>query len=521
MNDKFIILGLDGASYSLIGDWIDKGELPNFKRIMDNGYSSVLESTLPFHSAPAWTSLVTGVNPGKHGIYDFFYIQDNELKPVSSFRRKAPALWNILDEFDIRSIIINVPCTYPPEVLNGSMITGMMTPSKKSDYTYPDSLKDKLKNYTLDSWWQALPFIFHHRDDHRLLKITQDIITQRFTTFFELMKDDSWGLAFLVIRIMDHLQHYLWDNKDILLNAYKLVDRYVGEVIREYPQANIVIVSDHGFRGSKGCFFINNFLYNIHLLDFNLRYWFVIDMIKKITQKICGSLLKFIDMDRLARNDFFKMISNFFIFNTKKIYTKSKAFSPSASSCGIFIKDKNVRDHVIAELKKLKDPCNSNRIVKQIFKKEDIFSGPFLEDAPDIIYIVNDDYTMSDRIRLNGLRIKDLFAKEQKLIHFDASADITHNGEHSRDGILMAGGPLVKQKRGSTESILSILPTILYGLGLGRFPETDGQIIDMYNKRLNDNQLNIKYTRKNKEFAIRQEDSEAIKDRLKSLGYIE
>lgn len=114
-------------------------QLPTFKYLIENGSYGNLNSTIPPLSAPAWTSAFTGVNPGKHNIFDFFTIRNDnyELRNVTSNDRKTPAIWNILDTYGMTSGIFNMPMTYPPEAVNGFMVAGLGTPDTNSNFIYP------------------------------------------------------------------------------------------------------------------------------------------------------------------------------------------------------------------------------------------------------------------------------------------------------------------------------------------------------------------------------------------------
>ena len=134
-NSKVIVVGLDGGTLDLMEPWMNAGKLPTFAKIREQGICGKLRSTTPYYSAPAWVSMVTGCNPGKHGIYDFFHTDTFSKKLVNSRYRKASAIWNHLTDAGNKSIIVNVPGTYPPESINGIMITGLLTPSSKSEFT--------------------------------------------------------------------------------------------------------------------------------------------------------------------------------------------------------------------------------------------------------------------------------------------------------------------------------------------------------------------------------------------------
>ena len=141
---KIVVIGVDGGDPELFNKWINEKKLPIFEKIKQNGVSGKLKSTTPPFSAPAWTSIVTGCNPGKHGIYGFETTGTLEPHLINSRHRKMPAIWNYLTAINKTNIIINVPVTYPPENIRGVMITGLLTPSSDAMFTYPNEIKARL-----------------------------------------------------------------------------------------------------------------------------------------------------------------------------------------------------------------------------------------------------------------------------------------------------------------------------------------------------------------------------------------
>src|ERR1700738_1670257 len=142
---RSVIFGVDGLTFRIINPLIERGELPNFKKIRDQGCEAVLESKYPPLTPPAWTSLSTGLKPAQHGIYDYweFDQQQGETRQAHLLTRRkgGKAIWNILSEFGKQVLVINVPVTYPPEAVNGIMVSGYMTPSSNLDFTYPTRFK--------------------------------------------------------------------------------------------------------------------------------------------------------------------------------------------------------------------------------------------------------------------------------------------------------------------------------------------------------------------------------------------
>src|ERR1044071_1198032 len=147
MSDKLLVIGLDGASFNVLDGLIEKGYLPNLAKLIADGSRADLETTFPPITAVAWSSFMTGKNPGKHGIFEFVMREQNSHRQlaVNATLRQGRAIWDILSEAGERVIVHNFPCTYPPHPLNGLMIADFMTPRGRRDYTYPASLLEELE----------------------------------------------------------------------------------------------------------------------------------------------------------------------------------------------------------------------------------------------------------------------------------------------------------------------------------------------------------------------------------------
>ena len=131
-----LIIGWDGAPYDRIQKWVEEGDLPVLSKLVKNGCLGPLETTPLTISSCAWTTMATGKNAGKHGVYDFFgseFAEESYFRnPVNSLSRKGKTLWSLLSENGKRVGTANVPFTYPVEKVDGFMIGGMLSPSKKT-----------------------------------------------------------------------------------------------------------------------------------------------------------------------------------------------------------------------------------------------------------------------------------------------------------------------------------------------------------------------------------------------------
>ena len=146
---KLLIIGLDGATFDLALPMIEKGEMPNLGQLLAQGTAANLLSTVPPVTGPAWSSFMTGKDPGGHGVYHFRaidptqYDQANETL-VTSRSFQGPTFWDILGEVGHRVAVVTVPVTYPPWPINGVMISGYPCPDTRNNHTYPPEFADQL-----------------------------------------------------------------------------------------------------------------------------------------------------------------------------------------------------------------------------------------------------------------------------------------------------------------------------------------------------------------------------------------
>ena len=277
------MIGLDGAPPALLFRWARRGLLPNIAGLMAKGAYGPLRSTLPFSTCPAWTSSITGVDIEKHGIYDFFLRADLRKKRIvfaNSRARRARAIWELLDEVDRSTVVLNLPVTYPPEEVNGAMVSGFLTPSMKSDFTYPKGLKSELleMGYRIDIGNTLLDMVLlFEKDPLGFLRAVSRLVKGRLRAAEYLMKSFDWDLFIVVFVALDRVNHLFWKyidpkHKDFdrrmakallphIMKCYSDVDRAVGELVRlAGPETDILIYSDHGFKALNRFMFVNNLL---------------------------------------------------------------------------------------------------------------------------------------------------------------------------------------------------------------------------------------------------------------------
>ncbi len=256
--DRVCVVGLDGVPYTLLRDFADKGILPNMAKLADIGHLRPMTVTLPEISSVSWPSYMTGTDPGGHGIFGF-----SELKPGSYDLRftnfndlKAPPLWDKLRDEGKRSVIINLPGTYPARPVNGALIAGFVA-IDLAKAVYPLTVYHELKKFD----YQVDIDIVKCREDHDLLQkqLTETLGYRRKAV--DLLWDGDWDFFQVVVTGTDRLHHFLFSalidenhpRHGMAVAYYKEVDAFIGEMYARFEGLNggdgegFYMLSDHGF----------------------------------------------------------------------------------------------------------------------------------------------------------------------------------------------------------------------------------------------------------------------------------
>ncbi len=273
---RFLIIGLDGAEPSLLERWMAEGRLPHLAALRARGTCLPLRSTVPPATFPAWTTCVTGVNPGKHGIFDFTEMIPGHyaLRFVNATFRKAPALWTVLSQAGKRVGILGVPGTYPPEPVNGFMVSGFDSPVATrvdASFVWPPSLHPEVRAWRFADFQETeIGEGWHDRALNSLL----DGIALKEDIAVRLLAREPWDFFMLVFGESDTVSHHFWlfhdprsprhrpGFEDAIRKVYERLDAAVGRLLATAGgEVCVAVVSDHGFGGAgTGVVHLNNWL---------------------------------------------------------------------------------------------------------------------------------------------------------------------------------------------------------------------------------------------------------------------
>lgn len=504
---KVLVIGLDGANMDLIKRWTCEGKLPTFEKLMSQGSYGNLESVIPPVSFPAWNCLVSGKNPGKIGCFGFVQkaFGSYDFRFPSLLVKKVRDIWDVLSDYGKGVFVLNAPNIQYAHKINGYMVAGGLCLSEEK-LTYPTSLRKDLDKINYEGDITDL-YKLNSLSDEELSRRLKEITEKHSEALFYFM-EKSWDFGFVVFSELDRVQHRFWDREKLLLGHYQNTDRKLKDILnrleRENDETNVIIVSDHGFGPNRRIFLINEWLLKkgflevrkvpalklINTLSTILRKFNLSPMVGLITKFTPLKLLYLRLGQRTEKTPIIWDRTKAFSYGTwGSIYINLSGREPQ----GIVKEDEyeQLRNEIVEGLEKISVKAH---------RREEIYTGEYLELAPDII-IEMDDYvnTVISRVGYGTEFIKG----------FDGS-------HRKANGLFIARGPAIKESFEMEAKIYDVAPTILHMFGIPIPKDMDGRVLKEIFK---DDSLIARREIIYKEVDERKRIKEGIKE-LKRLGKI-
>ncbi len=549
---RVLVIGLDGATWTLLDPLMKSGRLPALSSLVSSGARGILESTIPPVTASAWSSFYTGRTPGHHGVFDFRKRMGKESTDrawVNHGDISGPTIWDIASAQDKTSGLVNLPLTFPPVKVNGYMIGGMPVPPSKDEIGLPAGLIDEISRETgdyisdVDLLRGESPDVTDPEKCFEFVDQVGAAVEARGRAMKYLMEKYPTDLTFCVLVTPDRLSHLFWQVmvpregappltdwekslQDKMFDVLSKMDKVAGEIAGRMSDDDLVVVmSDHGFGHLEELLKLNVLLKKLGYLKFKPEVEgglkrkvgrLLPESIKKPLRAVLG-----MNHPKHAGNggekkpfDPYSLIE----------WTETQAYSGGSVEQGVFLNVNErephgtvqmggeyhrMRDSLIDDLSKAVHPSDGKPYFDWVEPRENIYSGEYLENAPDIIYQLR-SYTT--------------------VIGEDAEPPLIgpwsqpRAGYHRREGVLILNGPMIKPGTELNKTgIENVAPTILNCWGLASDVEMDGKLI---NEALTAEFLeNVPERRESFEEATGkfdpcdQSDAET-EDLLKGLGYL-
>ncbi len=505
---KIAVIGLDGTTFKILDPLIKKGKLPNLKKIMDGGVRGTLLSTKPPVTAPSWTTFATGVNPGKHGCYDFFLPGDSidDFRPASSEEIKVPTIYEMLRDADKKAILLNLPNSYPPKVKEFPTVTSLMTYGE--EYIFPASLKEKypeLKEYML----APDENIKLSEDMDTYVRHIVDIDRKRIKAVKRMFLEEDWDMFFFLFSSTDWVSHLVFyemmeENHVEAMKAFDVVDEFFGWLLEHLPEkTNLYIMSDHGFTYYTELFYINRWLEEEGYLTTSSETGSLEENAtvrrrnlnaardkKQIRLKVNKRLFKTIFfhpvLEGAAKKFFRKVVKRVLpihvdvnigldLDNTQVCFPRGSMLQTLYINYeGNFkegiIKDKSeydrIRKEVKEKLEQLRTP-SGKRVTEHVFTKEELYGDNPPSPSPDLHCYTKDVWIVGH------LHSKSMFEN-----HI--------SNKHDEFGIFMAYGPDIQAGIEIPDADMADLcPTMLHHFDMPIPDYTDGKVLDIFTPESN------------------------------------
>jgi len=437
---KLFVLGIDGTPYTFIQKMINEGKFLHFKKLMGMGALKQMDSVVPCISSVAWTSFMTGTNLARHNIQGFV---DRKLNPFSIFIPTAkeiavPTIAEILSQLGKRVVSINVPVSYPPKAVNGVQISCFLA-TDLAKAVFPAELYPilKEKGYRIDvDAWQG------RKDKEKFLQDLHYTFDKRVEITNYLMEKQPWDYFHLHIMETDRINHFLWEQWETgdtsyapaFEKFYQKVDQFIGELDHRLgDEIEFMILSDHGFCRLKKEVYLNHWLERQGYLKYKN------DNPQALT-------------DMHPESKAYSLIPGRIFINLKGREDDGSVMPGEAYE--------NLRQELIERLPSMTDESTGEKIVRQVYQREQLYNGPFYENTPDLVVVPENGFDLKGNINQPGLTYKG----ELVGMHTDDDATF-YLRQH--------------QVTEARFSIIDMLPTILdlMGLEVPELQHLDGRSI--------------------------------------------
>lgn len=502
MARRIAVIGLDGATFELLDQLMDRGDMPNLQRICREGVRAPLRSTMPPYTAPAWTTFTTGVNPGKHGCYDFLLPTPDleQFDLCNSTHIQVPTIYELLHQAGKRSILVNLPNSFPPK-LPTPTITDMLTVGDQC--VFPESLLEtypSLKAYRLapNEELQVKGKYTEYVDD--IISVEQG----HLAGVKALWEHEPWDLFYYLFSSTDWISHAMYSKllDGSFPKAYELfryIDQQLGWFMDHLPaDTHLYLLSDHGFKVYQHTFYFNKWLeqesylttksasagqfhQNISKQDEQKSQ---LQNSKRFSISLSGKLLKLLSVvppvERLARWFYHRVAKPFLPikFNldvTIDFENTTVCFPKGRTMTAIYINDGRkykqgkpmtdeeytaLRDEVKTKLEHLRGP-DGQVVTPKVYTKEEIYGTATPERCPDLFYEFG-DYWFVGQFHSSALFVDEVSSK------------------HGPVGMFAAWGKDIAAQQLPEQQIASLMPTLLHDLDQAVPADLDGVILPIF-----------------------------------------
>ena len=484
---RILALGVDGADYDLVRELLALGRLPTIARVAGAGAFGPLRSTIPAVTPTAWSSFLTGLNPGAHGIFNFSTNPNRGRQRLESAASRAGTpLWRPLAAAGIRSAFVGIPFTYPAEEFPGLVVTGYGGPER------PQILPDEARRRIFDAfpdlvtahhpakerWWEdferySARLVEHVGEIAGVCRLALELDPELRLLCVDFMSADHAGHLGYARLDPDHPAHDPTAAGDELVRVYEAVDRACGELIDDVErrfgeEPTVLILSDHGMKPVYWYFHANRWLEEHGYLRYRhrslqplrrgrLSRLAAVDQRLVRTTRPYGRALDLVPFLPAPGPDRAFADIDFGSTRAYAFATGGQIFLGEVSGAR---DDPHLADELEQALASVAHP-ETGRPAFAVLRKEELYHGPYLAKAPELIVLPRDE-----RINVDASRRPWRHAFE-RLERLDPASFHGYSGHHGVTGIFAASGPGIRASEVPDGTGITQLPaTIIRLFGL-------------------------------------------------------
>ncbi len=548
---ELVVFGWDAVSWELIQPWLQDG-LPTLSALMERGSHAAIRSTHIPVSPAAWSSIITGVNPGRHGVFDWYQRNPESytMEYVHTGRNQAVPFWSYLNEAGKTVGVVNLPMIYPAVPVDGFMISGMAAPGPDaSGFCFPPELLQEAEQ-ALGPYRMDEGVVFKTGQEQPYFDALLEWVEYQKQLVNHLIRASKVDVLFFVFMQSDHVQHKFWRYMDPTFPGYDperdapftnavrdvviALDQALSEIIAPLPpDTNIMILSDHGAGANHGVFYVNQWLMKNgwlalkNSLATRLKLWLArTDVISRAYRLV--SWMGFSKLALLVSKPARDQVMNSFLSLEDIDWTRTRAYA--SGSIGQIMLNLEGRepqgivpaddaDEVLLqlsrELAEIRHPETGEQMIDQITLRDDVFHGPHVQNGADLMFTI-DGYRISPSRKL-GLEKRSLLGV----------SEYEDSGSHRMEGIMVLAGPAAQQRRERFQgTVLDVTPTLLAITGVPIPDNLDGE--PLYSMLSGETAQSVRVVQADRSstFLMNKPDLDpqelaVLEDRLQSLGYLE
>lgn len=558
---RLLIVGIDSSTFRVIGPLVEAGELPAIGRLMAEGAHGVLLSSIPSVTPPGWVTSFTGVNPGKHNVFDFKdhtrYLEGMpgyDLGSTTSESVRAETFWHLLNREGVSVGLVNVPMAYPVEPLDGYMVAGFPCPTEGEGLFHPPELETEVRALVPDYRFYGDPELLTREQPERYVEGINRISSDRALAAAHLMRSRPTDVAGIIFTEVDRIQHYFWGNWDptyddpnpdsarfsrVIPDHYRIIDRGLAEMMEAAgPDARVLVYSDHGAGPVTRHLYANTYLIQEGLLVMRGDRGTPGEggegkrvKVSRFDKRRIEAWLKRRGLERVIHWIPKRLRNAFPVASFETVdWSRTRAFfsSGSAQSFTVNLRGREPQgcvepgeeyERVVAQLiealQRLRDPATGRSPFASIHRREDIWEGPSVANGPDVLTEPAGGY----------VALKDI---KERVFDDVGPSWRDRTADHERDGIVIMWGPGIRRgARMADHLIRDIAPTVLHMFGVAVPRYMDGRVMEdafeeewlaRHPVRLTGDGKFV--GRDTSGPTMTAEEEEVLKERLRGLGYM-